>query len=103
MALKDFLFKGSYSTITNIQYEKCHKRIQFTISVFAEKTDSPYPNVVNTVEYLLGVTEEIPGFGEEEFEKFFGIKALESQGNNLHAAIYNYLKTTEAFTGVKDA
>jgi len=100
MAFKDFLFKGSYSTITNVQYEKADRRIQFNVTVFADKSRK---SVVNVLYYILGVWEEIPGFGEEEFEKFFGMKALESKGNNIHAAIYNYLKTKDEFTKVKDA
>ena len=100
MALKDFLFKGSYTTITNVQYEKHDRRIQFTLSIFS---DGEKTQLLITMNYLLGVSEEIPGFGEKEFEKFFGMKALESKNNNLHAAIFNYLKTREEFSKVKDA
>jgi hypothetical protein len=100
MALKDFLFKDSYTTITNIQYEKYDKRIQFTLGVYADKERT---KLVNTMNYILGVSEEIPGFGEKEFENFFGVKALEAKSNNLLAAIYNYLKTRDEFSKVKDA
>ena len=99
MALKDFLFDGSYTSITNVQYEKHDKRIQFTLTIFA---NSDKIHTLNTMQYILGVSEEIPGFGEKEFDKFFGIKALESKGNNLHAAIFNYLKTRPEFSNAKD-
>jgi hypothetical protein len=100
MALKGFLFKDSYTAITSVQYEKKDKRVQFTLTVFSDDSQT---KVVNTMQYLLGVSEEIRGFGKEEFEKFFGFKALEAKGNNLHAAIYNYLKTRDEFSKVKDA
>jgi hypothetical protein len=53
--------------------------------------------------YLLGVQEEMKGFSEADFDKFFGIKALEAKSNNIYAAIYRYLKTRDEYSKVKDA